>query len=54
MTEFYNYSEHLKKFQFEWEDENLKFKYSVELSTDKNKLIKKWQWEKNKKIIIYK
>ena len=38
MVEFYNYYEHLEKFKFEWENEPLEFKYSVELSTDKSQL----------------
>ena len=54
MVEFYNYYEHLEKFKFEWENEPLEFKYSVELSTDKSQLtIKKWQWEKKKRKLLF-
>ena len=40
-VEFYDYFLHLEKFGFEWQDASIEFKYSVELSTDKKKLIKK-------------
>ena len=39
-VEFYNYSLHLEKFVFLWQDTSLEFRYSVVLSTDKKKLIK--------------
>ena len=34
-VEFYDYFLHLEKFGFEWQDASTKFKYSIELSTDK-------------------
>ena len=34
--EFYYHMVHLKKFGLKWEDTSYEFKYSVELSTDKN------------------
>ena len=34
-VEFYYYFLHLEKFGFEWQDASTKFKYSIELSTDK-------------------
>ena len=40
-VEFYNYIQHLKKYGFVWEHSALEFKYSVEFSKDKNKLIRK-------------
>ena len=40
VVEFYNCYKHPEKFKFEWENDPLEFKYSVELSTDKSKLIK--------------
>ena len=47
---FYDYYGHLEKFGFEWKNvgpavgvsETLEFKYTVELSSDKKKLIKKY------------
>ena len=39
--EFYSCFEHLNKFDFVWEYSLLDFRYSVELSTDKKKLIRK-------------
>ena len=41
--EFYNYFQHLQKFRFVWEHLPINFRYSIELSADKKKLIKKWQ-----------
>ena len=38
--EFYNYYEHLKNFGFEWENDNLEFKFSKKLSKDEKK--KNW------------
>ena len=38
---FYNYYEHLKKFSFEWENTAIDLKFSIKLSPDKRKLIKK-------------
>ena len=35
--EFYNYYEHLKNFGFEWENDNLEFKFSKKLSKDEKK-----------------
>ena len=40
-AEFYDYFLHLEKFGFEWQDASIEFKYSVELSTNKKKIIKK-------------
>ena len=40
---------HLEKYRFEWEDTELAFKYSVELSSDKSKLIKKFWMQKGMK-----
>ena len=40
---------HLEKYKFEWEDTELAFKYSVELSSDKSKLIKKFWMQKGVK-----
>ena len=40
---------HLEKYKFEWEDTELAFKYSVELSSDKSKLIKKFWMQKGMK-----
>ena len=37
---------HLEKYKFEWEDTELAFKYSVELSSNKSKLIKKFWMHK--------
>ena len=40
-VDFYDYFDHLERFGFEWEEVQLHFKYSVKLSDDKKKLIKK-------------
>ena len=40
-VEFCNYIQHLEKYGFVWEHSTLEFKYSVEFSKDKNKLIRK-------------
>ena len=40
-VEFYNYFLHPEKFGFEWIDNQIEFRYSIELSTDEKKLIKK-------------
>ena len=40
-VDFYDYFDHLERFGFEWEEVQLQFKYSVKLSDDKKKLIKK-------------
>ena len=40
-VDFYDYFDHLERFGFEWEEAQLQFKYSVKLSDDKKKLIKK-------------
>ena len=38
--------EHLEKYDFEWENTGLQFKYEIILSTDKKKQTKKqFQWE---------
>ena len=37
---------HLEKYKFEWEDTELAFKYSIELSSNKSKLIKKFWMHK--------
>ena len=37
---------HLEKYKFEWEDTELAFKYSIELLSDKSKLIKKFWMHK--------
>ena len=34
-VEFYNHMLHLEKFGFQWEETNLEFRYSIEMSTDK-------------------
>ena len=34
-VEFYDYMQHLDNFDFTWKNSAIKFKYSVELSTDK-------------------
>ena len=39
--EFYNYFQHLQKFGFVWEYSQLDFRYSIELSKDQKKLIRK-------------
>ena len=53
-VEFYNYSLHLEKFVFLWQDTSLEFRYSVVLSTDKKKINKKNQYRKiNKKKIVF-
>ena len=39
-VKFYNYFLHLEKLGFKWQDASIEFKYSVELSTNKQKLIK--------------
>ena len=36
---FYDYYGHLEKFGFEWEDKSLIFKYTVEFSPDKTKIM---------------
>ena len=41
--ELYNYFQHLQKFGFVWEHIPINFRYSIEHSADKKKLIKKWQ-----------
>ena len=38
---FYDYYGHLEKFGFEWEDKSLIFKYTVEFSPDKTKIMNK-------------
>ena len=40
-VEFYNYELHLEKFGFEYADAKLGFLYTVKMSTDKKKLIRK-------------
>ena len=40
-AEFYDYYEHLERFGFSWKNDQLEFEYSVKLSADKKKLIKK-------------
>ena len=37
---------HLKKYKFEWEDTELAFKHSIELLSDKSKLIEKFWMHK--------
>ena len=37
---------HVEKYKFEWEDTELAFKYSIELSSNKSKLIKKFWMHK--------
>ena len=39
--EFYNYFQHLQKFDFVWEYSPLDFRYSIEISKDQKKLIRK-------------
>ena len=39
--EFYDYYVHREKFYFTWKNDQLEFEYSVKLSTDKKKLMKK-------------
>ena len=51
-VEFYNYIQHLEKYGFVWEHSALEFKYSVEFSKDKNKLIRKMTMEKPLEKII--
>ena len=41
--------QHLEKFGFTWENSTIEFKYSVELSTDKKKLIKEYNVKNNQK-----
>ena len=52
--EFYNCFQHLQKFRFVWEHLLLNFRYSIELSSDKTKLIKKMTMSKiaRKKIFV--
>ena len=38
---FYNHYEHLNKFGFEWENTALDYKFTIKLSKDEKKLIKK-------------
>ena len=40
-VDFYDYCDHLERLSFEWEEVQLQFRYSVKLSDDKKKLIKK-------------
>ena len=47
--EFYNYFQHLQMFGFVWEHFAISFRHSIELSTDKLKLIKKNYNEQNSK-----
>ena len=44
--EFYNYFNHLQKFGFVWEYPLLDFTYSIELSKDQKKLIRKMTMSK--------
>ena len=44
--EFYNYFQHLQKFGFVWEYLLLDFRYSIELSKDQKKLIRKMTMSK--------
>ena len=55
-VEFYNYMSHLEKYKFEWEDTELAFKYSMELQSDRSKLIKKLWMHKGvrRKFFLYK
>ena len=39
--EFYDYYAHREKFYFTWKNDQLEFEYSVKLSADKKRLIKK-------------
>ena len=39
-----NYYEHLEKIGFEWENTAIDLKFSLKLSKDEKKFIKKWQW----------
>lgn len=41
---FYNYYDHLKNFGFQCENDMLDYKFSINLSKDEKKLIKKWLW----------
>ena len=52
-VEFYNYSPHLEKFVFLWRDASLEFWYSVVLSTDKKKLIKRISMGKSTRKIVF-
>ena len=45
-VDFYDYFHHLERFSFEWEEVQLQFKYSVKLSNDKKKIIKKMSIDK--------
>ena len=38
---FYKYQLHLEKFGFEWADAEFEFLYTMKMSTDKQKLIRK-------------
>ena len=40
---------HLEKYKFEWEDTELAFKYSIKLSSNKSKQLKKFWMHKNVK-----
>ena len=46
-VEFYNYVQHFRKYGLAWEHSAFEFKYSVEFSKDKNKLMRKMTMGKN-------
>ena len=52
--QFYDYIQHLEKYGLVWEYSALEFKYSIEFSKDKNKLIRKMTMGKNtrKKLFV--
>ena len=50
---FYNYYKHFKKFGFEWENTTIEFKFSIEVSKDEKKLIKKMTMSKNARSRIH-
>ena len=50
---FYNYYKHFKKFGFEWENTTIEFKFSIEVSKDEKKFIKKMTMSKNARSRIH-
>ena len=52
-VDYYDYFDHLERFSFEWKEVQLQFKYSVKLSDDKKKLIKKMSMNKQNKKLLY-
>ena len=50
---FYNYYKHLKKFEFEWENTAIYFKFSLNLSMDEKKYIKKMTMSRETRLKLH-